>query len=114
MSMGSQEREALQLLGYLYLQHQRPAEALTIFKALATLFPEDRAIRRSLAYAQLRTDQPRAALASLERLPLEDHGTPALILLRSQALWRLGRVDEARHWLQRFLQERDGSSPTKP
>lgn len=103
--MEERQQEALWMLGYLYLQHQRMLEALTVFRALAKLLPDDIRVRHSLAYAQLRTEQPRAALATLDAVVL-DPEPPAVSLLRSQILWQLGRGDQARHHLQRFLNQR--------
>lgn len=99
------QQEALWMLGYLYLQHQRMGEALVVFRALAKLLPDNPRVQHSLAYAQLRTEQPRAALATLDALPLNPE-PPAVALLRSQILWQLGRGDQARHYLHQFLDAR--------
>jgi hypothetical protein len=57
----------LNSLGYLLLQHERPAEALKVFQINASLYPESANIISSLGEGYLKTGDAKNAIVSLER-----------------------------------------------
>jgi tetratricopeptide (TPR) repeat protein len=104
--MAPDEREFLSILGYFYLQNQKFDKAVVLFEALRELLPGDRLVAKSLCYAYLMTEQYTAALKIAEwvdsgQSPAED-GHIGLVL-KSKSLWGVGRTDEARQLLNRFI-----------
>lgn len=103
------QKEALSVLGYFFIQHGRPDKALTLFKALDVLFPDDAHVLKSLSYAYMAVGEPERALDAAARYLRIDAGAgddAAIHLIRSRALWRLGQTDEARRVFQRFIEAR--------
>ena len=97
--MGESHKDFLSVLGYCFLQHGRFGDARTVFEALALLFPDDIRSRASLAYVQLRLNQPGLALDATDallRLPLDARDRGFVRVIRGRALLALGRLDEAR------------------
>ncbi len=86
--------EYLMLLGYLYLRHGQGARAVTALEAARIFRRDDRQLARSLSYAYLTAGRFDDCLRSLD--DLNTNSDPQLALLRSRALWGLGRQDEAR------------------
>ena len=106
--MWTQERtQALRVLADVYLEQERPGEALILLRALARLAPTDPGVWRALGYACLRAGEAEAALTAVDALlrleaPGEDNAP--ILLLRAQALRALGRAVEAQDSLNRYLQ----------
>ncbi|HVJ68530.1 MAG TPA: hypothetical protein VM510_11120 [Caulifigura sp.] len=92
--MDSRTVEYLMLLGYLYLRHGQGARAVTALEAARVFKRDDRQLGRTLAYAYLAAGRFDDCLTSIDRLGLA--GDRQLVLIRSRALWGLGREDEAR------------------
>lgn len=95
------ERRTLHVLAWLYLRMGLADRAGRVYAVLAESIPTDRKACAGLAAVELAASDGdgRTALALLDRamagmIPAtRDAG---LYLLRAQALWRAGRVDEAR------------------
>lgn len=108
--MWTQERtQALRVLADVYLEQERPGEALILLRALARLAPTEAGVWRALGYAGLRAGEPDEALKATDTLlrlepPGEDNAP--ILLLRAQALRALGRAVEAQDSLNRYLQLR--------
>lgn len=105
------EAEALLLLAHLYLSHARPEKAAVLLEALMDLDPaEPEAILRPLCAALLLSGRPAEALdagEALERLlrPGPDADRLCAARLRAEALWSLGRPEDARRLLKQALRE---------
>ena len=104
--LSAQQRQALLVLGYLFLRMGAFDRAAVVYQALAGQNPADREARRNLAYARLKLGDARAALdelrAAMDGGPLST-AQAALHLIRAQALWNLGRTDEARRAIDAYL-----------
>ncbi|HVJ87937.1 MAG TPA: hypothetical protein VM452_19900 [Caulifigura sp.] len=95
--MDTRTVEYLMLLGYLYLRHGQGARAVTALEAARIFRRDDRQLGRTLAYAYLSAGRFDDCLKSIDRLGLKDDRHLALI--RSRALWGMGREDEARRMM---------------
>lgn len=97
--MRDRQHELLLLLASLFLQNEKPEQAVVLLEALQVLAPGDPEVARQLAFAYLHTQQFAQSLAAADRY-LAGRNTEAdsgpLMLIRSRALWGLGRADEAR------------------
>ena len=111
--LSGDQRRSLLVLGYLFLRMGQFHRARSLFGALAALDPADRWAQRNLAATALAQDDGKTALEHLRRavgdrpLPTRD---AALHLMRAQALWRMGRTDEARGAVDAYLAM--GGKPT--
>src|SRR5262245_30444794 len=86
--------EFLSLLGYLYLCHGQAAQAVAALEAVRVYRRNDSQVVRSLAYAYLSMERFTDCLNCIDSSTVaSDH---RLQLIRSRALWGLGRHDEAR------------------
>lgn len=112
MTIDSDCRNTLKVLGYLFLRMGRTESAHRTFAALAALLPEDACpaerswVQRNLAATALEQGDGTAALAHLDKAT--DGLTPtstdaALHLMRARALWQQGRHDEARYAVDTYL-----------
>lgn len=105
--MNKKNKEPLMLLAYLYLEHFKYEKALNLLKGLFILYPEDNDIRRSLAFACLKTGDYQNALMHAEGSlkadsKLEDQ--IATHLIKGKALWGLGKEEAARQSLNNASQ----------
>ncbi len=101
-----EQKDALLVLGYLYLQHAKYHQAKIVFEGLLLFFPKDYHIMRSLAYAYLNDGEYEHALEMNEQSkhPLMTKEDQAFFtLLQSKALWRLGKTHEAKQSFHQFL-----------
>lgn len=93
--MNSPTNDFLSLLAYAYLRNGKAAKAVTVLEGMQVLRPRDAWISRSLAYAHLLAADYNRAIAQAER-HVRAHGADrGLDLIRSRALFSLGRRDEA-------------------
>jgi tetratricopeptide (TPR) repeat protein len=92
LELSAEHRDALRLLGYLLLRQNHAEDAVAVFRGLLATGPDDRHAHRALIYSYLAVDDAERAAT--------------IHLLRAQALWRLGRPEEARDALQRFVELR--------
>lgn len=100
--MTDRHDEFLLLLAQLYLQHEKWDAALVLLKALRVLQPDSLEVAASLALAALQLGNFEASLREADRLlARESRGgrAVAMRLIRSRALWGLGREQEARQAL---------------
>lgn len=91
----ARQLEVMDLLGYIYLQHGLPDKAAVLLAARDVLAPDNARALLTLALAQVRSDKPQRALATLERLALAGGVDAAFHLVRAQALQALGQTEEA-------------------
>jgi tetratricopeptide (TPR) repeat protein len=102
-----EDRDFLELLGYLYLQYGKVDEARIIYAVLLRLTSSPPI--RVLTYAHCLAQTGRYALALHH---MDDIGQSifsrkersAYLLLRGNILWQLGRDGEAREVFQKFLE----------
>jgi tetratricopeptide (TPR) repeat protein len=93
----------------LYTQNARFADAKVLFEAMLQFYPEDEHLLRSLAYCYLHLGDYEHTLDALERCT--HPGMPGgpyeafCLLLRSKALWRLGKAQEARKCFLAFIEK---------
>jgi predicted Zn-dependent protease len=88
----------LRLLGHAYWRLGYLEKAERLLKALLSFLPQDGLCLRQLAAIALQSGRPEEALSRLALLPKEEPAAsdPTVALTRAQALWRLGRSEEAR------------------
>lgn len=107
--IGRQEQDCVDLLkgmGELYRRGGQPQRALVMLLIAVRLAPADTALLRNLVMAFTDSGQADRALAALDQLVELEGESPSLSLLRSRALWRGGRKDEARLCFKRYLTAR--------
>lgn len=104
--MTAEEESFLALLGYVYMQNDRPDKAAVLFAALDRLAPGQGQVLRALALAQIRSGKAQRALDALDRLAMAGQADAAFHLLRAQALGALNRQDEAAAAMRAYLQLR--------
>jgi len=100
------QKDFLQVLGYLFLRSGKIGKALVLFEALQQLSPADPQVSRSLCYTYLLTQQYEQALSQADKFLREaSEGTSKKIgyLFKSRALWGLGQKEEARRMMTWFL-----------
>jgi tetratricopeptide (TPR) repeat protein len=92
----------LKILGFLLRRLGRTDKALRLYQALLADSPGDLTVLAPAAASALEAGQPQQALDMLDRLRdgqdtdnLSNDSLEALGLLKAQALYRLGRLDEA-------------------
>ena len=100
----------LSLLGYVYIENDRPEKAAVLYAALDRLLPGDARTLRALALAQVRAGKPQRALDTLDRLAMAGGVDATFHLLRAQALGALERPDEAASARRAYLQLRTGAA----
>jgi hypothetical protein len=90
-------KQALTLLAFLYVRHDRIKEAEILYQALYRLFPQEDDIAAGLAYTHLEQGRWDQAL-ELATVPSREsgHRAAAMRLIRARALHGLGRHAEAR------------------
>lgn len=107
--MDNVSKETLTLLAHLYLEHFKYEKALTLLKALYLLFPEDLFITRSLAYAYLKNYDYQSALKFSElclKNDLSGKSKIAANIIKSKALWGLGKEEAARHTIMQAIPQK--------
>lgn len=100
------QRQTLNVLGYLFLRMGQFDRAERIFSALAALDPDDLWAQRNLAAIAVHDGNGASALRHLQAVmggqSLSSRDA-ALHLLRAKALWLEGRKDEARRAVDEFM-----------
>lgn len=97
----------LRLLGLFYMQSNRASKAATLYRALAILRPDEAAPAKALAWAHLSDGKPDLALDTLDSIVGVNEPSPEVHLMRSQALARLARIEDAQVSMRAFLATRD-------
>jgi Flp pilus assembly protein TadD len=98
----------LRLLGHFYMQSNRPAKAATLYRALALLEPADANAAKALAWAHLSNNHAEHALDVLDGIVGANEPSPEVHLMRSQALTRLARLEDAQVSMRAYLATRGG------
>lgn len=105
-----EQKIALDRFAYLLLYYGRWKEAALILESLLALFPGDAMNAQRLAYVSLAQGEFVRALALTEMCLDAARRTPrspsSLLLLRSRALFSLGRKEEAGESFRRFHESR--------
>lgn len=104
--MEQSQKELLSVLGYFYLQTGKYKKALTLYRALMTLFPEDTYFIKTVSYLYLATGDYNKALEYADRYLQFDIAKAEKALgcfLKGKALWGLGKKEAAYQALQRFF-----------
>lgn len=113
VSLSTEQRRALLVLGSLFLRMGQFARAKKLFAALSALDRNDAWTARCLAVAYLGLNEGEKALEQLDRaignnpLPSRD---AALHLLRARALWLNNRPDEAKNAVNAWIAAGGGRS----
>lgn len=110
--MNDQEKNLLNLLGYMFLQSAHPDKAAVVLAALDALAPNQPKVLRALALAQLRSEKPERALGVLDRLAMGGSVDAAFHLLRARSLSALARHDEAAAAMQNYVHLRSVAART--
>ena len=97
------EIELMDLLGYVYLQNNRPDKAAVLLAARDVPAPDHPRTLLTLALAQVRSAKPGRALDTLDRLALQGAMDAAFHLVRAQALQALGRGDGAASAMRAYV-----------
>lgn len=92
----------LSLLAYAYLRNGKAAKAVIALEGAEALRPRDPWISRTLAYALLLAQDYNRALAHAERHGRAFGADQGLDLIRSRALYALGRRDEATRVIEKM------------
>jgi tetratricopeptide (TPR) repeat protein len=115
--MKEDEREFLSILGYFLLQNGKGEKALSIFRALNELFPDDPYLLKSLSYACIMCGKYEKALHFTDKFlgrASEARDIETGTLLRGKSLWGIGRKDEARGTLRQYLDLRKKFNAAEP
>ncbi|WP_394065617.1 hypothetical protein [Alcaligenes sp. WGS1538] len=106
----------LDLLAHVYLENNRPEKAAVLLAALETLGLADGRRLTALAWAQLRSGKPSAALDTLDQVALQGEMGIAFHLVRAQTLVALDRIAEANAAMQAYIKLRgdDRGAPDSP
>lgn len=105
--LDKESAEVLSVLAYLYQVHGKDEKALNILKVLKDFNPEDAHTARALAFAYYKAGDFQSALQQAEQ-SLRDEKQPqnlkvASTLIKSKALWGLGREEAARHTINQLV-----------
>ena len=107
--MNRHEQDCVDLLkgmGELYRRSGQSQRALVLLLIAVQMAPDDTTLLRNLVMAFTDSGQAERALSALDRLVELEGESSGLWLLRSRALWRGGRKDEARQCFKRYLTAR--------
>ena len=101
------QKESLQVLADVYLNQSQSEKAVILLEALHDLYPQDPSVVKALSYAYLLAGRPEDALTMSDvflRLAGSSPDSNPILLIRGQALWALGRVEEARTTMARYTE----------
>ncbi|WP_142848250.1 M48 family metallopeptidase [Telmatospirillum sp. J64-1] len=98
--------EFLAVLGYFYLQHERPQKAAVLFGIVDVLKPGNPVTMKSLALSLVEADRAEEGLAVLDRLSALGVADATTHLLRAKALAKLGRPEQLAAAVETFLAAR--------
>lgn len=103
--VNEKQKDFLLILAYTYVQNNQFEKAITIYKALWTLFPDSEKLAFCLSYLYFRTQQFETALYYIDTY-LAKNSSGLGYLLKGKALLELGRKYEAKeaitHLLERY------------
>jgi type III secretion protein Y len=98
--------ELLKGMGDLYRRSGQAQRALVMLLIAVQMAPEDTTLLRTLAMTFTDSGDAERALNALNRLAEQEGESSSLLLLRSRALWRGARKEEARQCFKRYLAAR--------
>ena len=107
--MNSAQEDLLRVLAQVFLEHRRPEKAIILLEALAIFQPGARDVLKPLALAYLAAGRYQdGATAAQQFLNGADAGESVapMYIIESRALWLLGRKEEARRSVRRFIEAR--------
>lgn len=106
--LSEDEKDALHVLGYAFIQQRQLDKALIVFEALQVLFDDDHQAAKALAYVYLAAGRFAEALEAADRYrqAVTHEGAAPIALVESRSLWALGREDESRVRLRQYIAER--------
>ncbi|KRR09317.1 MULTISPECIES: hypothetical protein [Bradyrhizobium] len=116
LPISGQERDLVCAISFVHLACGQSAQALALLRLIAHDDSQDVDLLRILTYALISEGFGNEALAVLDRLDtLDDEPSSRLplTLLRSHALRRAGRMDEARAVFQDYVSLRGRTAPTE-
>lgn len=100
--INEKHKDFLHILAYVYVQSNQFEKAITVYKALWSLFPESKKLAFCLSYLYLNTQQFETALYYVDTY-LAGDSSGLGHLIKGQALLKLGRKYEAKEAITRFL-----------
>ena len=100
--INEKQKDFLQIMAYVYVQSNQFEKAITIYKALWSLFPDSEKLAFCLGYSYLRTEQFEKALFYVDTY-LSRNSSDLGYLLKAKALSKLGRKHEAKEAIELFL-----------
>lgn len=115
--LAARSRDALTVLAFLLLRSRKAEKAHALLKGLNLLLPADRDLLKLLAAASQAVGEPAMALdcvAGCRALATGEEEVLALDIMESQALFALGRKDEAGALLSAALERRAAGGATGP
>jgi Flp pilus assembly protein TadD len=115
--VSGQERDLLCALSYVHLACGQNAQGVALLRLVDPDNSQDVGLLRILAYGLISDGAGDEALAILDRLDALDDQPGSrlpLMLMRSHALRRAGRMDEARAAFQDYVSLRVGSAKIMP
>ncbi len=98
-------REFWALLGFTYMEHGKFDKARVVFELLKGAFDDVNSLK-ALSYICLKTGRYEEALAYADAFIKrceDEKKRKTAFLLKSRALWALGRREEARQYMKKFL-----------
>ncbi|WP_027535577.1 histidine kinase [Bradyrhizobium sp. WSM3983] len=114
--ISEQERDLVCAISYVHLACGQSAQSLSLLRLIARDNSQDIELLRILAYAFVAEGLGYEALAVLDRLDTLDNQPSSrlpLMFLRSHALRRVGRMDEARAVFRRYVSLRGTTAMIK-
>lgn len=102
-----EQKEALQVLADVYLNQAQSEKAVVLLEALHNLDRRDPVVAKALSYGYLLIGRPEDALAMSDvflRLVGASPESNPILLIRGRALWALGRAEEARMTMNRYVE----------
>ncbi len=107
MKPEQEDLELMEVFGYTLIRNGKWKKAGVLIRTMVMLWPDYGPAHRMLSYVYLHSGEPAKALA--EAVILQDliPGDPAGFLLKSRALWALGRTEDAASMFSRYMEALD-------
>ncbi len=110
--MNPAQEDLLRVLAHVYLEHQRPEKAIILLEALAVFHPGARHLLKPLALAYLAAGRYEDGATAAQRFlngAADGETVAPMYIIESRALWALGRKEDARRSVRRFIEARAGT-----
>jgi len=105
--MDDMRRQALILVGYIYLGCGKTEKAVSLLEAARAKAPGDPYLCRALSFAYIRTGRYERALGEAEKclagLKAAPQDRRCALLLKAHALWGLGRETERKRTVEELF-----------